>query len=104
MAGRAYLQTDDVARRAVDLEVSLVRFGDVRLLNFEGELFSTVTRDLVDAADPTVVASFCDGVTGYLMPPEDFPEGGYERTWALFDPDAIAGLRTAARALLARPE
>ena len=80
-----------------------MRFGGVRLLNFEGELFSTVTRGLLNPAEePTVIASFCDGVTGYLMPPDDFPEGGYERTWALFDPDAVADLRTTALSLIRR--
>jgi len=103
LAGRAYLRPEDLARRAADLEVSLLRFGGVSLLNFEGELFSTVTRGLLDPAEePTVIASFCDGVTGYLMPPDDFPEGGYERTWVLFDPDAVADLRTTALSLMRR--
>ena len=103
LAGRAYLRPEDLAQRAADLEVSLLRFGRVRLLNLQGELFSTVTRGLLGAGEePTVIASFCDGVTGYLMPPDDFSQGGYERTWALFDPDAIADVRTTALSLTRR--
>ena len=69
----------------------------MHLLNFPGELFSTVTRGLErETGEPTVVVSFADGVTGYLLPQEDLVQGGYESTWAPFTPESIWGLRTAA--------
>ena len=49
---------------------------------------------------PTVVVSFADGVTGYLMPQDDLDEGGYESTWALFTPESVSGLRTTALELI----
>ena len=105
LAGRAYLGPDDVAKRQAGIRVSHVGFGNLHLLNFEGELFSTVPAGLENAAGgPTVVTSFADGVTGYLMPPEDFRQGGYEWTWALFEPEAIAGLRNAALELCEKTE
>jgi len=101
LSGRAYLAPDEIAQREARLDVSCVGFGNVHILSFPGELFSTVSMGLEnDAAGPTVVASFADGVTGYLMPPEDRAEGGYERTWALFAPEAVAGLRGAAKEML----
>lgn len=98
-----YLRSDEVKNRYGDIEISHVRFGNVHLLNFEGELFSNIVSGMENAAGgPTVVTSFADGVTGYLAPPTDVAEGGYEPTWALFDPQSIAGLRDAAMKLLER--
>jgi hypothetical protein len=81
--------------------VSHIAFGRVHLLNFPGELFSTVTRGLEhETAEPTVLASFADGVTGYLLPQEDLAQGGYESTWAPFTPESIWGMRATAVELL----
>jgi len=100
-AGTSYLTREEAKDRRAPLTVSHIAFGRVHLLNFPGELFSTVTRGLDSAADgPTVVVSFADGVTGYLMPEDDLAQGGYESTWALFAPESIWGMRTAALELL----
>jgi hypothetical protein len=100
-AGTSYLTREEARDRRAPLTVSHIAFGRVHLLNFPGELFSTVTRGLEhETAEPTVVASFADGVTGYLLPQEDLVQGGYESTWAFFTPESIRGLRTAVLELL----
>jgi hypothetical protein len=100
LQGKSYLTSEEVQARQAELVVSCIRFGGIRLLTFPGELFSTVTAGLEKDADgPTVVASFADGVTGYLMPQDDLVEGGYEATWALFTPESVSSLRTAAQGL-----
>ena len=84
-------------------EVGCIGFGAVRLLSFSGELFSSVTAGMSDAADGlTMATSFAEGVTGYLMGGVDFAQGGYEWTCAPFTPHAVHGLRTAAIDLLER--
>ncbi len=99
--GFPYLEPSEAETKRARLEVSRVSFGDVHLLSFPGELFSTATAGLDRAAGGrTVVCSFADGVIGYLMPPDDFREGGYEWTYAPFTPESIADLRAAAAALL----
>lgn len=101
MESKIYITSDEVAERAAELEIAHIRFGNVHVLTFEGELFSTVPRDLESAAGgPILVASFANGVTGYLMEREDYDEGGYEWTWALFKPEDISALRTAALELV----
>ncbi|MBN1347029.1 MAG: hypothetical protein JXQ73_30340 [Phycisphaerae bacterium] len=99
--GYPYLLPGEAESKRADLSVSLVRLGNVRLLNFPGELFSTLTADLPAPHDgPLVVTSFADGVTGYLMPPADFAQRGYEWTNAPFTPDSVRNLREAAARLL----
>ncbi len=101
LAGRSYLTREEALDRRAALTVSHIAFGRVHLLNFPGELFSTVTQGLEEAAEgPTVVTSFADGVAGYLMPQDDIVQGGYESTWALFTPESIAALRITALELL----
>jgi len=101
LAGASYLTRDEAENRSAPLTVSHIAFGRVHLLNFPGELFSTVTTGLEEAAEgPTVVVSFADGVAGYLVPHDDLIQGGYESTWALFAPESIAALRTTALELL----
>lgn len=101
LAGSSYLTKEEAVNREAGLTVSHIAFGDVHLLNFPGELFSTVAKGLTEAAGgPTVVVSFADGVTGYLMPQDDLDEGGYESTWVLFTPESMSNLRTAALELV----
>ncbi len=104
LAGSSYLTREEVTARRADLVLSHIAFGRVHLLNFPGELFSTVTRGLEDAADgPAVVVSFADGIAGYLVPQDDLVQGGYESTWALFTPESISRLRTAALEFIQPP-
>jgi hypothetical protein len=101
LSGTSYLTKGEGQRREAPLDVSHIAFGPVHLLNFPGELFSTVTRPFNNRReDPVVVASFANGVAGYLLPEEDLVEGAYESTWALFTPESIMELRTAAKQLL----
>lgn len=101
LRGESYLTVEEGEQRAAPFTVSRVSFGEVHLLNYPGELFSTVVAGLAHpSGDPLVLGSFADGVTGYLMPPGTQEEGGYESTWALFDPAAVANLREVGRALL----
>lgn len=94
LSGRSYLTPGEAAARTAPLRLSAIRFGPVSLLNFPGELPSTAARGLTQLQEgPAIVTSYADGVTGYLMPPEDVAEGGYESTWAIFDPACAAGLR-----------
>ncbi len=100
LEGFPYLLPGEAETKEAHLVVSRVSFGNVHLLNFPGELFSTAARGLEDAAGgPTLVVSFADGVTGYLMPERDFREGGYEWTYAPFTPASVSGLRSAGVAL-----
>jgi hypothetical protein len=102
-AGTSYLTQEEVRNRRAPLTVSHIAFGRVHLLNFPGELFSTVARGLEqETGEPTVVVSFADGVTGYLLPQEDLVQGGYESTWAPFTPESIWGLRATAVELVQR--
>lgn len=88
-------------KKSADFEISHIEFGDVHVLNFPGELFSTVCSGLETAGgEPVVVTSFADGVSGYLLPAGDFKEGGYEWTWALFTPESMANMRRAALKIL----
>jgi hypothetical protein len=99
--GSSYLTKEEADNREAGLTVSHIAFGNVHLLNFPGELFSTVVKGLEDdVSGPTVVVSFADGVTGYLMPQEDLHEGGYESTWALFAPESVSRLGTTALKLM----
>ncbi|MCP4645360.1 MAG: hypothetical protein GY851_33260 [bacterium] len=92
--GASYLTEDECEARRAHFSISHVAFGDVNVANFPGELFSTIVDGLDGGPEGlTVVCSFADGVTGYLMPENEVTEGGYESTWALFDPAAISGLR-----------
>ena len=101
LAGSSYLTKEEAERREAAVTVSHIAFGNVHLLNFPGELFSTVTKGLEDAASgPTVTVSFADGVTGYLMPQADLDEGGYESTWALFTSESVSELKTTALELI----
>jgi hypothetical protein len=99
--GLSYLLPVEATRKSADFDVSVVEFGDVHLLNFPGELFSTVSSGLQTTADgPVIVTSFADGVSGYLLPAEDFKQGGYEWTWALFTPESVAAMRQTALGIL----
>jgi len=105
LTGSSYLTKEEAENRQAALIVSHIAFGDVHLLSFPGELFSTVAKGLDHAADgPTVVASFADGVTGYLMPRNDLAEGGYESTWALFTPESVSALKTTVLELIRQCE
>jgi hypothetical protein len=99
--GYPYLLPGEAQTKRAKLDVSCVSFANVHLLSFPGELFSTVSAGLEQGAEgTTVVASFADGVTGYLLPEADFREGGYEWTYAPFTPESVSGLRAAAMKLL----
>ena len=101
LQGLSYLLPGEAARKSADFEISSVEFGDIHLLNFPGELFSTVCSGLHTTAEgPVVVTSFADGVSGYLLPVEDFKQGGYEWTWALFTPESVAQMRRTALKIL----
>lgn len=96
-----YLDPDEIRTGAVALPVSVMRIGKLRLVNFPGELFSTAVAGLKTGhPDPVLVCSYADGVAGYLLPPADFQEGGYEATSALVAPDTVPRLREAALRLL----
>lgn len=101
--GHPYLLDGEPEMRCGVLPLSRLQFGPVRLLNYPGELLSTVTADIPVAAaaeGPVVVASYADGVAGYLVPGEDMEDGGYETTWAFFDPGCVGILRHAGLNLL----
>ena len=105
LEGLPYLLPGEVAKKSADFDISHIEFGDIHLLNFPGELFSTVCSGLQTAArGPIVVTSFADGVSGYLLPIEDFKQGGYEWTWALFRPESMATMRRAALRILKKDE
>lgn len=96
-----YLTPEERQSRQARLPVSLVQIGPVRLLQFPGELAATAAQDLAapDGA-PVIVTSYTDGVAGYLLPPADFAEGGYETTSALLAPETALQLRAAGLHLL----
>jgi hypothetical protein len=101
LQGLSYLLPGEAAGKSADFEVSCVEFGNIRLLNFPGELFSTVCSGLhITTKGPVVVTSFADGVSGYLLPLDDFEQGGYEWTWALFAPESMAQMRRTALQIL----
>ncbi|MBN2314993.1 MAG: hypothetical protein JXM79_13760 [Sedimentisphaerales bacterium] len=101
LKGLSYLLPGEAARKSADFEISDVEFGDIHLLNFPGELFSTVCSGLYTTAEgPVVVTSFADGVSGYLLPIDDFKQGGYEWTWALFTPESMTQMRRTALKIL----
>jgi hypothetical protein len=101
LKGLHYLLPGEAEKKSADFEISHVEFGNVHLMNFPGELFSTVCSGLHRTADgPVVVTSFVDGVSGYLLPAKDFKQGGYEWTWALFKPESITAMRQTALRIL----
>ncbi len=96
-----YLAPEERQSRKAGLPVSLVQIGPVRLLQFPGELAATAVQNMAapDGA-PVIVTTYTDGVAGYLLPPGDFAEGGYETTSALLAPETALQLRAAGLHLL----
>jgi len=96
-----YLEPDEIQSLQVQLPVSMIKLGPIRILNMPGELFSSLLKDIrPPPAEPTTLVSFADGVVGYLMPEEDFAEGGYEFTNAIVDPASFPALKQTIQTLL----
>jgi len=96
-----YVKPDEIQNLEVQLPVSMIELGPLRILNTPGELFSSLLKDIrPPPAEPTILASFADGVVGYLMPEEDFSEGGYEFTCAIVDPASFPALKQTVKTLL----
>lgn len=96
-----YLTPEERRTRQAKLPVSLLQIGPARILQFPGELAAAATLNIA-AADgaPLIITSYTDGVAGYLLPPADFAEGGYETTSALLTPETALQLRAAGLQLL----
>lgn len=96
-----YLAPEERRTLQARLSVSLVQIGTIRLLLFPGELAATAVQDMAaPEGAPVIVTSYTDGVAGYLLPPADFAEGGYETTSALLAPETALQLRAAGLHLL----
>ena len=92
--GYPYLTSDDLEKRSTDFVISCLGFGPIRIINFHGELFHTVVQEFQNkySNNPVIIASYANGVTGYLLTADDFNEMGYEWTWALYAPEKIEQL------------
>lgn len=65
--------------RSWTARVSVLRWGDVRLVALPGEPFSVTAQDIAARVPgDTVVLGYSDGCPGYLPPAEEFAHGGYE--------------------------
>jgi neutral ceramidase len=59
--------------------VTVLGFGDVRILALPGEPFAVTARQIAARLPgDCVVIGYADGCPGYLPPAEEFPHGGYE--------------------------
>jgi neutral ceramidase len=64
---------------SVELELHLIRLGNVDLLCTSAEIFSRFADDLRDeTAGPLYVVGYANGLIGYVAPAEAYDEGGYE--------------------------
>jgi len=64
----------------VDINLSVLRVGDILLAGISGELFTEIGMDIKtkSALKNTVVVTHCNGNSGYLCTDEAYPLGGYE--------------------------
>ena len=73
------MMLDCGAPDSVELELHLIRLGDVDLLCTSAEIFSRFADDLRgDTARQVYVVGYADGLIGYVAPQEAYEEGGYE--------------------------
>lgn len=64
----------------VDINLSVLRVGDILLAGISGELFTEIGMDIKtkSALKNTIVVTHCNGNSGYLCTDEAYPLGGYE--------------------------
>lgn len=64
----------------VDINLSVLRVGDILIAGISGELFTEIGMDIKtkSALKNTIVVTHCNGNSGYLCTDEAYPLGGYE--------------------------
>jgi neutral ceramidase len=92
-------------RRAIDLEVTIVRLGSTDLVGLPVELFTQIGVRLRELAAPRdlLFLTHCGGTLGYLPTAVAYAEGGYEPLTTPFAPGADDQLVEALAPLLAGP-
>lgn len=73
----------------VPAEVSLIGMNDLQIAILPGEPFASTGINLkTQLGEQSLVFGYCNELHGYLIPPEEEAEGGYEVISALCSPDA----------------
>ena len=81
---------------SINAEVGLVTLGDLRIALLPGEVFArtglSVKREL---GEHGMAFSYTNGIYGYILPPEEDAQGGYESGASLLRPESAERLREA---------
>jgi hypothetical protein len=87
---------------AAEVEVQVIRIGDIITCGLPGEFFGMRGRELERAAEPGFgfVAGYANGYWGYAVPPEEAARGGYEALMSPLEPSDEARIVDAAHALI----
>jgi hypothetical protein len=86
----------------IEIALSALRCNDTVILASPGEVFLQTGREMIQpfADRHPVVVSVANENISYLVPPEDFNQGGYEPSVCLADPAHLPNLVTASHRLL----
>jgi hypothetical protein len=87
---------------AADVEIAVIRIGDIVVCGLPGEFFMQREMDLKKAASPKFgfVVGYANGYSGYLVPPTEMNFGGYEALISPLEPKAEPEIIGAAETLI----
>jgi hypothetical protein len=92
---RAKIARQDVPER-ISSEVAFVKLGNLKIGLLPGEVFARTGTGIKDELGAgSMVLSYCNCSHGYILPPEDEAEGGYESGASLIRPEAVDILQKA---------
>ncbi len=85
-----------------ELELQVIRIGDIVICALPGEFFAARAKELLEAARPKFgfVAGCTNGYWGYFVPPDEAARGGYETMMSAVEPQNEPGIIEAARKLM----
>jgi hypothetical protein len=91
-------------KNQVEITLTAVRFNDTVVIASPGEVFMPTGREILRpfTAQSPIMVSVCNENISYLVPPEEFEQGGYEPGVCIVDPPALSNLVQAAHGLLNR--
>jgi hypothetical protein len=87
-----------------ELEVQVIRVGDIIFCALPGEFFAVRGRELVEMARPCFgfVVGYANGYCGYLVPPGEANRGGYEMMMSPLDSESEQEIIRTAQNLISR--
>ena len=87
---------------AAEVELQVIRIGDIIVCGLPGEFFARIGRELRKAALPKfgLIAGYAGGYWGYFVPPKEAQRGGYEAAVAPLEPESEPEIVRAALTLI----